>query len=604
MTWLRKIFGCDGSEAALFAALLFGAACLKAYYLFEYFEKVPFVYVPIADSAYYHEWAKRVASGEGYGPSPYYMAPLYPTLLGYLYRVLGPKPEIVPFLQSFLGIFNIFLIARLSRQILGPWTGFFAGLFVVFYSPLLFLESKLLSETLSVTLLLLAVMAGCRAVEQRGVGWFLVFGGLMGLCAVARPNLLFFAGLVGLWFAQSLLRRQPVAHGKSVIFLMLGLVATIAPVTIRNIVVGDDFVLISSNGGIVFAQGNHPQASGISTILPGFTAQIEEQQEQEMRLAGEALGKKVKPSESSLFWFKRGLQFALDDPVGFAWLWLRKALWSLHSREPRDVYNIYLEAELVPLLRMSLPFPVILGFALFWALKSKRPWQQASKLAWLGIASIALSLIVFSTSFRYRAPCVPLLAPFAGAGFLLFIEALRRRHAKVMALCAFCVVILSSVSLLPYPIPKVTAEAPANFGAAFLKLGQYAEAFAWTQRALAMDPSLASANYNFGLILKSRGDLAGAAEAFRASLRSRPDDAKVRNDLAVTLDEMGLKEEAAKEYRRALQAKPDGRIAYNLALVLFDLGRFEEAREALHLAKSLGQRPDPRFEEALGKKPR
>lgn len=641
--------------------LLAAAGVLRVVYLLQYRAEVPFLEVPISDSAYYQAWAERVAAGEGYGPRPFYMAPLYPTLLGLLYRVTGPRPEVVAYVQCALGLLNLWLVARLGRRVAGPWAGLLGAVLLTLYAPVLFLETKILTETLTITLLLLAVLVGSRALaapeealrscplEDRGRGsgggsgqtrpggripsgtrdadWtrssvgasrtftvavrFFVTGVLLGLSVLARPNLLALPVLAGLWAVLCAIRHRPVAPARHLVLAAAGLAGTIAPVTVRNAVVGHDHVVISSNGGIVFAQGNHPDATGVSTILPGFTPRIEEQQEQELRIASQALGREVRPSESSAFWFRKGLAFAWEDPAGFAELWLRKAAWSLHAREPRDVYNLAQEAEIIPMLNfLCVPFPVIFGLAMVGAVRRPRPLPPGATLSWLGVATVGATLVVFSMSFRYRAPAVPLLAPFAGIGLLRLAESVRglwrpagaggwARRGKPFALVLACVVLPSLVSLIPYPIPAVTAEAPANMGAAFLKRGQVGLALAWTRRALAMDPGLASAQYNLGLALWRLGDRDGAIRAFEASLASRPDDPAVLNDLAVVLDETGRKEEAVTRYRQALASRPEGRIAYNLALALYDLGRFDDALAALRTAESLGHPPDPAFVRVL-----
>ncbi len=606
----------DRRETVFLGALVFAAALVRIAYLLQYRERVPFLDVPISDSAYYHAWAERVAFGEGYGARPYYMAPLYPTLLGLLYRVTGPHPEVAVYLQSALGLVNGWLVARLGRRVAGAWAGLLGAVLMTLYAPLVFLETKVLTETLTITLLLLSVWCASRALDGSGDsreadpedgvcraparGWLFACGVLAGLVCLARPNLLAMPGLVALWLAARALRHRPVPPLRRLAIAAAGLVLTIAPVTLRNAVVGDDIVLISSNGGMVFAQGNHPDATGISTVLPGFTPRIEEQQEQEMRIASQALGRDVRPSESSAFWFRKGIGFAWEDPVGWASLWLRKVVWSLHAREPRDVYNLDLESEVIPMLDLLfLPFPALMGLAVFGALRRPRPWPPVAVLMWIAVAAVGATLIVFSVSFRYRAPAVPLLAPFAGLGLLRLVEALRSRRFREAALGLACLGVVSLPSLVPYPIPAITAEAPANFGAAFLKRGQVGPALEWTRRALQMDPSLASANYNLGLALKRLGDRDGAIRAFEASLASRPDDPAVLNDLAVALDEAGRKEEAIVLYQKALALRPEGRIAYNLALALSDLKRFCEAVAALRTAESLGHVPDPAFSQWL-----
>ncbi len=588
-------------ERASFGILLLLAAALRAAYLLAYRQEVPFLSFPISDSAYYHAWAMRVASGEGYGPAPFYMAPLYPWLLGWFYRLAGPRPEWIPLVQSLLGIANVAMVYRLGRRWFGvpaAWTG---AALLSLHGPMIFLETKILTETLSVSLLLAAMLLAGRALERpdRPLG-FAKTGIALGLASLARPNFLALAGIGGAWALGRALRGRPLAPARSLILAGVAFLLTLAPVAIRNAWIGRDRVLISSNGGIVFAQGNHPDADGVSTILPGFTPRIEEQQQQEIRVASEALGREVRPSESSAWWFRQGLRFARDQPLSFASLWGRKVLWTLHGREARDVYNLYQEAELVPLLRLLfVPFPLVLGLALFAAWRRLRSLRDDARLGLLAAASILLALVVFSVSFRYRFPATPLLAPFAGQGLLDLWEEARGRRWRSLAGAALLLGALGSVSAIPYPLPPITAEAPANLGAAWLARGDLDRAIAWSVRALRMNPDLASAHYNLGLALRRAGDRERAVRSLEAAVRLAPGDAAAQNDLAVTLDEMGRTAEAVEHYRAALEARSDGRTAYNLALALHALGRRKEALEALDQALRLGVSPDPRFVEAL-----
>ncbi len=589
-----------GERAAL-GLLLLVAAGLRIAYLLWYRREVPFLDFPISDSAYYHAWALRVASGEGYGPSPFYMAPLYPWLLGWFYRLVGPHPEWVPLVQLPLGLASLAMVYHLGRRWFGTRAAGTGALLLSFHAPMIFLETKILTETLSVFLLLVTLVLAGRALERPDRPHrFLGTGMALGLASLARPNFLALAMLVGAWALWRALRGRPLAPARSLVLATVAFLLTLAPVTLRNLVVGGDLVLISSNGGIVFAQGNHPDANGVSTILPGFTPRIEEQQQQEIAVASRALGHPARPSESSSWWFRQGLRFAREQPLRFASLWARKVLWTLHGREARDVYNLYQEADLVPLLRLlAVPFPLMLGLALFAAVRRRGSLGDDARLGLLGAVAIVLALVVFSVSFRYRFPATPLLAPFAGQGLWDLRDAATGRRWRPLAAGSLLLALVGSVSAIPYPLPRVTAEAPANLGAAWLARGDLNRAIAFSVRALRLDPDLASAHYNLGLALRRAGDRDRAVRSLQVAVDLAPTDAAAQNDLAVTLDEIGRTAEAVDHYRAALGARPDGRTAYNLALALHALGRREEALEALDQARRLGVTPDPRFVEAL-----
>ena len=51
--------------------------------------------------------------------------------------------------------------------------------------------------------------------------------------------------------------------------LFIGCIAPVLPVTIRYLVVGNDFVLIASQGGVNFYIGNNPHADGMSAVIKG-----------------------------------------------------------------------------------------------------------------------------------------------------------------------------------------------------------------------------------------------------------------------------------------------------------------------------------------------
>jgi tetratricopeptide (TPR) repeat protein len=595
--------------------LLLVGLVLRLAYLLQYVADIPFAHAVIADSNYYDLWARRLVAGEGFGPRPYYMAPLYPHLLAGLYSVAGAKLALVPWFQGLLGLGNLYLTYLLGRRLFGHAAGLVAGVLVTLYAPILFLESKVLTETVTITLVLASLLALERALERPSWVRFAGVGLLMGLGALARPNNLLAAGLIGLalgagWLAR--LRSQGGTGGipeagtvrfGHLLVLGLALVVTIAPVTIRNLVVGGDSALITTNGGIVFAQGNHPDSTGIATVLPGFTTRVEDQQEEEIARAGRALGRQVSASEASSYWFRQGLAFIREQPAAFLDLAGRRLLWSLHSREARDVYNLYDETRQIPMLGLlALPFPLIAGLGLFGALATRRRWTMPRIAAGLFVLSVLATLVLFAVSFRYRAPMVPVLAAFAGFGAVRLVKAFRSRVWKSVAIAAACIIPVCAVSLVPYPITRITAESPSNTGAAFLAKGQIRQAINFSHEALDMNRNHAPAWYNLGLALHRTGDLEGALSAFREVVRIQPDNALARHNLATFLDELGRTEDAVAAYRQALDLRPDmGRTHYNLSLALYGLKDYTGARHHVQEATRLGIEPDPRFLRALQK---
>ncbi|MDH7482984.1 MAG: glycosyltransferase family 39 protein, partial [Armatimonadota bacterium] len=318
------------------------AIAIRVVYLLQYKANAPYYSIMIVDSRYYDEWAQRVAAGKGYGPMPFYMAPLYPYFLAILYKIFGHNFTPIYILQAALGIVNACLVYVLGRKLFGHLSGLIAMLLILFYAPLVYLEAKILTETLAIAINLCSILLLMRAIERPSAGRFLGAGILLGVSAVCRPNSLITIGLFIAWL-WLFGRRMARFYTRQLFPLIIGVVLAIAPVTARNYFIGNDLVLITSNGGIVFAQANNEAANGVSSAMAGFSASIMTQQQEEMAIASRALGHQVKPSESAAFWFRQGLTFIRDHPGRFIRLLALKLLWSLHDVEARCSFNVYLE---------------------------------------------------------------------------------------------------------------------------------------------------------------------------------------------------------------------------------------------------------------------
>src|SRR6188474_334142 len=60
------------------------------------------------DAAFYDRWARALAEGSGPPPQVFPLAPLYPTLLGLLYRVPGLGPDAMFTVQHAFGVGLVF----------------------------------------------------------------------------------------------------------------------------------------------------------------------------------------------------------------------------------------------------------------------------------------------------------------------------------------------------------------------------------------------------------------------------------------------------------------------------------------------------------------
>jgi tetratricopeptide (TPR) repeat protein len=120
-----------------------------------------------------------------------------------------------------------------------------------------------------------------------------------------------------------------------------------------------------------------------------------------------------------------------------------------------------------------------------------------------------------------------------------------------------------------------------NLGRVLVQEGDHEAARPILERALSIDPTLASGHYFLGLSLKARGRYDDALEHFRAAAERYPRDRVVRNQIGRILFLKRRYDDAVAEFGKTLGVDPEDVAAhYNLMLCYRALGRpADEKRE-------------------------
>ncbi len=140
----------------------------------------------------------------------------------------------------------------------------------------------------------------------------------------------------------------------------------------------------------------------------------------------------------------------------------------------------------------------------------------------------------------------------------------------------------------------------AELGAVLHAGGQSEEAERLFRDAVALDPDQALARFGLGLVATAAGDLSGAEFHLRTALDARPDDPKALVALADVLLRQRRVGEGLEALDRALgHDSDDGSIHVRRAAALAELGRFDDAWEAVGAARAAGAEPPPAFLDAL-----
>ncbi len=199
-------------------------------------------YAPASDASQYDELARNLASGRGFSlvfpqlalhPTAW-RPPAYPALLGFVYWVFGPSVGAGMVLNLLIGLGVVALTYQLAMRLGGPLAAIVAAGLVAAYPPLVVNDLCLLTEPLS--LLLLLGMSLCL-IERRP----LLAGLFTGLLVLARPSAQGLVLIVGIWCLSQMGWRRT---------LQISAVAAIVvvPWIVRNWVELGSPVLVTSNG--------------------------------------------------------------------------------------------------------------------------------------------------------------------------------------------------------------------------------------------------------------------------------------------------------------------------------------------------------------------
>ena len=567
------------------------AVAIRFFYLRSFWADHPFSQKLISDARIFDDWAWRVASGDWLGPAEVFaLPPLYPYLMGVVYTVVGHAPKVIAALQAAAGCATAVLIYRLGARHFGAGAGLIAGLLFAGYGPQMFFEGMLLGTSWAVFLCVLGLTSIDAGNADRR-GWYCGAAGLVfGLAVLMRPNALPAIPLVmfGAWWVHHREKPMRIAARLGGWFLG-GLALPLLLCGLRNGLVADDWVLITAHGGINFYMGNHADAPGWFSAPAGVDAQItpagaQGNLEGPRRVAEAALGRALKASEVSAFWFDKGLAFWLSDPWGaLAVTWRKARLFALGYEVPLN-YNFYYQRKFSGFLRFPLAeLWVLLPLALVGLAVHIRHFDRHAVL-YLWLVGYAAGVVAFHVSSRYRMPAIPIVMVFAGMGIWTLIAWIQARRWRSLCIGAAALVLLWTgyrVALDAQLAKNNWGMDPFNLGTAYLWQNENERALSLLEEAEHYGQGDASLYYNLGLAY-TRAEKADAAQnAYRQALLQDPDLIRAYVNLGNLLFHKGAFQDAIATYREALKRDANTHNARaNMGWAHLSLGRVEDARRA------------------------
>lgn len=564
--WLLVIFGC--------------AFCLRLFYLLQ-IQSIPLFYYLAGDGRTYDEWGQRIASGDWLGQGVFYQAPLYPYFLAVLQVILGHNLWFIRVVQVALGSISCGLIYLIGRDLFGQRTGVACGLLAATYAPAIFFEALIEKSILDWFLLSLLLWLLCRTKEQPHWGYWTATGATLGLLGLSRENALILGVVVPLWIALYFSGELVRIRGLWIGLFLAGLLVVLVPVGLRNLVVGGEFTLTTSQFGPNFFIGNNPSANGIYGSVGKLIGEPQLEGNDAKRLAERSLGRTLTPREISDYWFDQSWSYIKSRPTEWLKLLAKKWLLVWNAREVEDSDDFYIYQQwswLLSLLGWINHFGVLAPLAAVGLWCSRNRWREL----WLFYAmalALAVSMTLFYVFGRYRFPLVPLLTLFAGVA-ITEVANLYKQRAWTALLIATAVLV-SALAIVNWPILNINGPgAPGynNLANAFYEQGRVDEAIATARKAIELDPDFGVAHYNLGNLYASIGRLDQAQHHFEKALEIYPNYAEARNNLGQLLTRRGDLDGGIQQFRKAIDLKQSLSGAYlNLGTALATKGSLEES---------------------------
>ena len=409
----------------------------------------------------YPFFAEKLAAGHDIGERIVDLSPFYIYWMTAWRILFGSAWEAAKWFQAFVGTLICLLVFSLGNRVFRKEAGFLAALIYAAYGNVIILETTLEPTVFVLLFNLLAVyvlqLAGEYSERKSRRNGLLLAGGLLtGLSIVTKPSFLLFLPIGLLWILILPDKRASV-QGKisGAVLFCTAAALVILPVTIRNYVKLNDFILVTADAGKVFFHGNAKGATALEwTGLPdeGFNEEGSGEPDYAhvlyRRTASILSGKPLSPSESSRFWMQKALMDITEDPIVYIKREMKKFVFFFTDYELHFIASAYKEYKSIlrfPFVR----YGIIVSLGLTGMILSLGSFRERFLIYGVILLYLASGMI-FIVQSRYRTPAVPYLCLFAGHTVFTLKKQISAGRLKTAGLVAFFACVLFFLSIFSF----------------------------------------------------------------------------------------------------------------------------------------------------------
>jgi len=354
------------------------------------------------DQISYNALALRLLEGKGYsfdtGWYPFtspdaptaHWSFIYPAYLAGIYSLFGIHPLVARIVQALIvGIATCLLVNSLASRLFGERVGLIAAALAAGYTYFVYYSGALMTEAFFMVTSLAAIECVYHLVQSPSLGSASLFGVCSGLATLLRQTFLFFfAGLVlWLWW-----QRQTKLRLYQLVLPILVVIISIAPWTVRNYLIYDQFLLLNSNAGYALYSSVHP---GLGTRWTAATS-VTPVPAEWLNLNEAQLDRKLTST---------AVEYILDDPGRYVLLTLSKV---------GEQFRFWptVGSGLISNLQRLASFAWLLPLSVFGIYLSRKRWREAMPMLLFFVVISGLHLLTWPSA-RYRVPTDACLMPFA-----------------------------------------------------------------------------------------------------------------------------------------------------------------------------------------------
>jgi 4-amino-4-deoxy-L-arabinose transferase-like glycosyltransferase len=347
------------------------------------------------DAASYDRIIQSLLAGTGFSEHPpapgAFWPPLYPYVMSLFYALVGYHLEAGRLVQVVFGAMVPLGMYLVTLRIFNRPVAWLTAAGLIIYPYLVYFGAWLIADTLYMSLLVVALWLCSRIVDHWSLAIAGLIGCVLGLSALTKPVTLLMLPFFVLWlfFAPrnlKLLRKLSLA-GLLLMFFFLVLL----PWTVRNYLIFEKAILISTNGAYTLLGANNPAAwGGHSEGVPALISGLDDASMADIF------------TRQAVEWIQSNpLQFLRLLPVKYLRLLSPLSVASSPADYPLSgagliywIYGLYLISGLAGILL------------------SLRSWRRCGFL-YAPLLGVLVSTALFYGDVRYTLPMVPSLVLFA-----------------------------------------------------------------------------------------------------------------------------------------------------------------------------------------------